>query len=124
MTEQAQKRYLEAIRLGNYREVAASYAGVSVATVHRFMKAKKGEEFCKAVLEAEKLVEIRIVGVIYKACIDGDLDAAKWYLSHKFPQRWGNNTELLRNVAKLLKSLEEERAQLRAAAGAKGGKGA
>jgi len=84
------KKICDALRGGNYRQVAAQWAGIANETFSRWM-GKTGEpyeSFQKAVLDAEQSAEVRAVALIMKAAAD-DPKHAQWWLERKFPTRWG-----------------------------------
>lgn len=114
-TEETRKKILDALRLGNYREPSAQYAGVAYRTFMDWMsKGKKdGEgiyfEFSQAVIEAENRAEILAVTAVRKA---GQADAKHyhWWLERKAPQRWGRNRleiEMLQKQVDKLSALVE-----------------
>jgi hypothetical protein len=96
---------------GNYRNVAAQYAGISEETLSRWMK-RRGEPyetFQQWVHEAEAASEMRMVNAVTKRATD-EPQYALQFLERKFPQRWGramaqpgvnvnlNLTSLLQNI--------------------------
>lgn len=90
LTPECQQKVVDAIRGGNYREVAAEWAGIAPETLTRWMS-RKGhpyEGFRQAVLEAEKAAEIRMVALVMKAAAE-DPKHAEWWLERKFHERWG-----------------------------------
>ncbi len=93
LTPEVQARIVQAISGGNFRQVAAEWAGVSAKTLREWMargaKAKTGPfaEFRAAVLEAERAAEIRMVALVMKAAAD-DPKHAEWWLERKCPSRW------------------------------------
>lgn len=89
-TPELTAKVVEAIRAGNFREVAAQWVGVSPANLSRWMTrpGEPYETFRQAVLEAEQLAEIDAVALIMKAA-KGDAKHAQWWLERKFPSRWG-----------------------------------
>lgn len=96
LTEEVQRKVVEALTLGNYRSTAARYAGVSYSTVRAWMRkgevATKGKfrAFFDAVQAIETHTEVVAVGdVLSKAKKDPKL--LKWFLSHRFPKRWADN---------------------------------
>lgn len=106
MTPEVRKKILIAIRAGNYREVAAQFAGVTAKTLREYLRRKDEEavEFRAAIIEAEASVEIEMVGTIRRLAA-GDLKAGTWYLTHKFPERWSDKSKELKEAIKLLRKL-------------------
>lgn len=94
LTHETQEKILLAIRDGNYREVAAQWAGVSPETVSRWMRRGEREgkgdyyEFRQAVLEAEQHAEIVMVRLV-RAGANTDPKHAEWWLERKAHDRWG-----------------------------------
>jgi len=108
LTREIQDKIVSAIRLGNYIETAAAYAGISKGALYDWLrrgareleKAEKDpnyeipkEEmkfvrFSQAVEKALAEAEIRDVTVIYEASKE-QWQAAAWRLERKFPERWG-----------------------------------
>jgi hypothetical protein len=64
-------------------------------------RGKKGDvpfvAFAAALKKAERKAEGRMVGVIRKAGRT-NWTAAAWYLERKFPESWGKDTEILREM--------------------------
>lgn len=94
MTAEAVERLLQALRAGNFRNVAVEWAGVGERTFREWMakggeqKAGKFRDFRRRVMEAEQAAEIRAVGLLMKAA-ENDAKHAAWWLERKFPERWG-----------------------------------
>ncbi len=92
-TEEARRKILWALRLGNYRIAAAEYAGVADRTLCTWLAKGRDEEeglyadFYRDVLEAERAAEVRALGVIQQAA-QRDWKAAAWFLERKFPDRY------------------------------------
>jgi transposase len=111
LTPSVRENILTAIRAGNYRDVAAEWAGVSVYTLRGWCQRDKRDEegpfheFWLALLEAEKSAEILMVGLVVQAARD-DAKYAEWYLERKFPERWGRDTARIRALERRLDDLE------------------
>jgi len=95
LTDELEQKLCNALRAGNYLEVAARYAGVSRSSVHRWLaQAAEGaadprlKQFAEAVSKAEADAEIHAVGVVRKAINQGDSRAAFGYLERRHPERW------------------------------------
>lgn len=108
VTEEARQTFLGELERGNYRVVAARVAGFSYSALLRFLKTKTAEakEFRRAIRRAEASAESKIVNVLHQLSEAGNVDAAKWYLTHKFPDRWGARRELLKVLNDLIKQVE------------------
>ncbi|MDP2659908.1 MAG: hypothetical protein Q8R28_04180, partial [Dehalococcoidia bacterium] len=89
-TPETQAKVVEAIVGGNYREVAAQWAGLGPETITRWMSRNREPylSFRHAVLEAEQAAEIRAVALIMKGAAE-DPKHAEWWLERKFHERWG-----------------------------------
>ena len=93
LTPDVQKRVVEAIRAGNYKEVAARYAGIGESTFYEWLKRGASHrvgyvEFAEAVKNAEAEAEVRDVALIEKAAME-NWTAAAWRLERRYPDRWG-----------------------------------
>ena len=94
LTLEVREKIVNAIRQGNYRHVAAQWAGIGSTTFKRWMSLGKVQRrgphasFRAAVLEAEQAAEIMAVSLIMKAA-KIDWRAALAFLERKFPERWG-----------------------------------
>jgi hypothetical protein len=107
VTPEVRKKVLLAVRAGNYREVAAQFAGITYSTLRRYLKRTddpEAVELCAALLEAEAAVEIEMVGAI-KRLATGDLKAATWYLSRKASKRWADQSADIRKILKALQQI-------------------
>jgi hypothetical protein len=98
LTAEVQDKIIEAIKMGNYQETAAAYAGIAQSTFYHWMERGRNEpdsiysEFMEAVEKAKAQSEVRDVTLIEKAATDGSWQAAAWKLERKFPQKWGRVT--------------------------------
>jgi hypothetical protein len=85
---EVQANVVKVLRLGNYRSAAATFAGISLRTMERWMKlgeSRPGSEyeaFRSVVLKAEVEAEI---GCVSRILLDGQRDArhAEWWLEHR-----------------------------------------
>ncbi len=71
LTPHVQAVVIRAIRAGNYRQVAAEWAGIGAETMSRWMSREREPYigFRQAVLEAERAAEIRAVRRIMRAAV-------------------------------------------------------
>lgn len=112
LTAEVQALICESIREGNYRSVAAAWAGVPIRTLRSWLARGRTEgdgpycEFLHAVLEAENAAEMAMVAVVVTAAKADPLNA-RWYLERKFPQRWGSNSREVRELKQRLDVLEK-----------------
>jgi len=93
LTAEVQRKVCDAISGGNYKMIAAQWAGISIKAFLSWMKRGKEEEsgiyhdFRLAVLEAERAAEIRAVALVMKAA-EQDPKHAQWWLERKCHRRW------------------------------------
>lgn len=126
-TPQVQKKIISAVASGNFREIAARHAGVSVSTFRDWLargkKEKAGEfhDFLDAVLTAQAKAEFEYVKTIWKAR-QKDAKQAQWWLERTAPERWSRDRLELKNLRLLvdrltqrLESMERERADQKTA---------
>jgi hypothetical protein len=98
LTPEVRDKIIEAIKIGNYQETAAAYAGISQSSFYAWLERGRNEpgsiysEFLEAVEKAKAQSEVRDVTLIEKAATDGSWQAAAWKLERKFPQKWGRVT--------------------------------
>jgi transposase-like protein len=99
LTEEVTARVVQALQGGNYRKVAAEWAGISSTVFREWMilgkkrpNSKHGE-FRRRVLEAERTAEIRVVALVMKAAAE-DPRHGEWWLARKFPERWADKTRI------------------------------
>ncbi|MFX4303012.1 IS630 transposase-related protein [Alicyclobacillus tolerans] len=99
MTDDLQRKIVEAIRAGNYIETAAAYAGVNKSTIYDWLKrGARGDgaefvSFSNAVEKALAEAEMRDVLIIGNAAKE-NWQAAAWRLERKFPERWGRKDRM------------------------------
>lgn len=85
---------LNALRIGNTRRAAASFAEIDHATFYRWLD--EDATFRDSVEKAEADAEARFLGQIAKAASDGTWTAAAWWLERRRPDdyRRRDNMEL------------------------------
>lgn len=96
LTAAVMKKIATTLKAGNYRVTAARAAGVSYESFALwFGKGKTARsgpmrDFYEAVIAAETAAETDMVKIITR---EARLDAkhAKWFLSHRFRERWADN---------------------------------
>jgi len=89
----------DAIRGGNYANVAAQYAGIGESTYYEWLqRGREGEspfaEFAEAIKEAEAQAEVRNMALIQQAAQAGTWQASAWYLERRYPSRYGRRERL------------------------------
>ena len=100
LTSEAHDKIVQALNLGNYRQDAAAFAGVGVATLRRWLvrgaQEQEGEyaRLYEAVTESESRAKIMILGCVTRAARDGDWRAGAWYLQRKFPHQFSDRCQL------------------------------
>lgn len=100
ITPQIQQKIVDALRMGNYIETAAAFAGIHKSTLYDWLKKgasatdehDKYRQFSDAVEKAMAEAEMRDVAVIAQASKD-NWQAAAWRLERKYPHRWGRKTQ-------------------------------
>src|SRR5438046_4172454 len=82
-------RLFDALQMGNYRNVAAVYAGISEPTFHRWMADPRPEfrEFRAVVEQAEAEAEVTVVANLVETS-KRDYRAAIAWLERRAPDRW------------------------------------
>lgn len=99
LTPDAMDKIIEAIRAGNYKDVACEWAGVPQRTVRDWMKWGKERpdseygEFRRKVRTAEKAAEVQLVGEVRLAA-KRDAKHAEWLLARRWPERWARTEKL------------------------------
>jgi hypothetical protein len=90
LTPALQDRFVAAIKAGNFRETAARLAGISVATMYRWLAADSEPflTFQVAVVQAEAELEAKALKVVTDR-IPEDARLALAFLAKRFPERWG-----------------------------------
>jgi hypothetical protein len=118
LTAEAQTRICEAVRAGNYLDVAAEYGGIGQATFHRWMsrgaKETRGayRDFRTAVEKAERDAEVALVATWRRQAID-NWQAAAALLERRYGRRWGRRQTIEAVVQEELRvALEKLRAVL------------
>src|SRR5215210_6675182 len=96
LTPQVQETIVATIQAGAYDHVAAGAAGIHRATFYRWMRDGDPEgsdpekqpfrDFCAAVEQAQDRAEVLYLGTIARAAKNGDVRAATWFLSHRYPE--------------------------------------
>jgi transposase len=100
LTAETRAKIVSAVRAGNYIEVAAAYAGVSRATLYKWLqrgaRARPGtlyRQFVDALGAAQVEAEVRNVALVAKAAERGEWTAAAWWCERKLPGRWSLRPE-------------------------------
>lgn len=100
LTPERQEGIVQALKAGNYLEVAARANGIDQSTLHDWVnrgereKTGKYAEFAKAIRDAEAFAENRCVTLVATAA-QTDWKAAAWFLERKHAQKW---SKYLRHV--------------------------
>lgn len=118
LTTAVQEKICKSIRAGNYQDVAAKNAGISVRTLRHWMTCGRKEDsgvyhdFLHAVVEAESQAEITCVRRVLSAS-KKDAKHAEWWLERKFPARWSSNrkelSQLRRDLNELVLALKDQK---------------
>lgn len=112
-TEKQRAAICQAIAEGNFRETAARYAAVPLTTFYRWCAIGRKEpnspygEFLQAILEAESQAEMEMVELVRKSA---KIDArhAQWWLTHKLPERWGDQRAEVAALRKQVAELQKD----------------
>jgi hypothetical protein len=80
-------KLLQVLGLGVHRKVAASVCGIGESTLQGWLA--EDEELEAECERVELAVEAKIVSVMRKAALGGDMKTAQWYLERRYPDRWG-----------------------------------
>ena len=124
LTPEVQAKIVEAVKAGNYKHVAAAYAGVPRGTFFQWMdrgrrqKTGRYKDFYDAITEAEAIAESNNVVTIALAS-KNDWKASAWLLERSKRTRWGahisvdgmrelSDDQLLEIIAQLNERLQEE----------------
>ena len=99
LTPEVAKRITDALRLGNFRNAAAGYGGVSVTTLGEWLRAGKTKrrgplrDFYVAVKKAEAEAHVNQVARLIK---HGEKDprSVQFFLERKFPKQWGRRQQV------------------------------
>jgi len=81
-------KYMELLRQGHTRGLAASLVGIHRATVSIHMK--KDRAFAEAVSEAESDAIGKVENALFEAAISGNVTAIQVYLYNRNPERWAD----------------------------------
>ena len=99
-------KLLKAIRVGNDKKVACALAGISEATLYRWLELAQKKnaraelrEFRESLERAEAEAEVLKVSRIAQAADNGRWQAAAWWLERKHPERWGQQTKIKAEVS-------------------------
>lgn len=100
-TDDTRNKIIQALRGGNYRTVAAAYAGISHTTLRNWLimaqdphAAPEYVEFLADVEKAEADAEVADIALIRRAAQDGTWAAAAWIRERKNPDRWSKGDRL------------------------------
>jgi hypothetical protein len=86
LTAQVQHDITTALRAGNTRRAAVSYAGVGETTFYTWLE--RNQEFRAAVEKSEADAQVRTVALIQREA-ESAWQAAAWWLERRFPEDFG-----------------------------------
>ena len=95
LTDEPVRRILDVLATGGTHRTACRAAGISTSTFYNWLERGEREpsgpfpDFLDAVRQVEAAREIEALASISKAAAV-DWRAAAWYLSRRYPERWGN----------------------------------
>jgi len=93
-TPEISAKIVQALRVGNYIETAAAWAGIGRQTLFDWLRRGRGEssgmyhDFVKDCEEALAASEVRDLGLIAQAA-PSQWQAAAWRLERRYPDKWG-----------------------------------
>lgn len=113
LTPDVLRTICDAIIRGSFRSVARRLCGVSDRTWYRWLARGRKEagtgslydQLATAVVQAEAQGETNAVARIIELGTD-DPKHLQWWLSRKYPQRWGNDRLRVRELEARLRELE------------------
>lgn len=95
------EKLLMAIKGGNDKKVACEFAGISEATLYRWLEQSRAKgatkelrEFRESFERSEAEAETLHVARITQAANNGRWQAAAWWLERKHPERWAQQTKI------------------------------
>lgn len=101
LTPAVTEKVCEALKLGVSWEAAAAHAGVSAATIYRWLaqadddkKNKMFREFREQTTRARDSSEVRMAAIVMKAAQEGDAKAAQWWLERRRSASWGRQDSM------------------------------
>lgn len=110
-TKLTQERHDKIVRLigaGNYAVIASKASGIAEDTYYEWLnrgktdleKGKKSvfSRFSEAIREAEAKAEADMVVLVKTAAVNGNFQAAAWYLERKQADRWGRSDKLKQEI--------------------------
>jgi len=91
-TPEREQRLLDALRAGNTRKAACSYAGVAQDAFNRWLL--RFADFADAIQKAEADAEVRHVANIARVAQEGTWQASAWWLERRRPDDYGRRERL------------------------------
>ena len=103
LTPEVRKRFLDAVAIGNYPEVAATLAGIHPATMYRWLmlgrEAQTGayREFYEATKQAEAQAENSAVAQVRRAATSDPRNwaSAMTFLERRYRDRWSRPPQVM-----------------------------
>jgi hypothetical protein len=107
-TPEMHKQIVDTLATGVSIHDVCAYVGIDEDTYHLWCRTKS--EFLQATLRARVMGRIGAAAVVRRAAIEGDTEAAQWYLERTDPVNWGRKNMLiaLGLDGKLLKELKAQ----------------
>ena len=109
LTPERQALILDLITAGNYAKTACLSARISEETYYSWLNRGRKDrsesrktlfsEFLESVEMAEAKAEADMVVLIKNAAVNGNVQAAQWYLERKHSDKWGRNDKLRQEVS-------------------------
>lgn len=109
LNDDVHRTIVDAMRMGSYLTVAARLAGLSESTLNKWMargrkdlvEGRTSTRYARLVTDIERGeagAELRAIGVVQAAARAGDWRAASWWLTHRHPDRWTDQTKVTAQV--------------------------
>jgi transposase len=113
LTPEVTEAFLKALRVGNYLETAAAFAGIAKQTVYDWLRRGAREEsrelieFSDAVKKAQAQAEARDVAIIASAATR-QWQAAAWRLERMHSDRYAQRSRVEQKVAHSFEDMTDE----------------
>lgn len=108
LTPERHDKIVRLIAAGNYAVIASKASGIAEDTYYEWLNRGKNDtenhktsiftRFSEAIHEAEAKAEADMVILIKTAAVNGNFQAAAWYLERKQADRWGRSDKLKQEI--------------------------
>lgn len=113
LTPEVEEKFLNAVRTGNYLEVAAAYAGIAKPTLFAWMRRGRSSsrglyhDFVEKLDKANAAAEAVAVSNLMRHGRD-DYRAITFFLERRFNDRWGQKSQMKVEVERELEAAIEK----------------